>query len=133
MAVRLFRSADQHQNGAAPCGAIPQGVGKRRLYDDAILGICPALRIEREHAGTYQTGAAFDASFGLYEYPCRNGQTIRRHPEFLGQDRVRQTGHAAATGTFLRNRLNLFLEIEKRIESASPAFPALVFTAEERL
>ena len=84
MAVRFFRSADQHQNRAAPRGAVSQGTGEGRLHDDAVLGLRAPLPLERDPGGAHETGAQVDASVGVHQPAGRYRQAIRRHEEFLG-------------------------------------------------
>ena len=85
MAIRIFRPADPYQNRTAPRGPVSQGIGKGRFRDDAILGLRPALRLQGKYGGPYPAGPQIDAAFRNDEHPERNGQTIRRDFEFLGQ------------------------------------------------
>lgn len=64
---------------------VSQGIGKGRFRDDAILGLRPALRLQGKYGGPYPAGPQIDAAFRNDEHPERNGQTIRRDFEFLGQ------------------------------------------------
>lgn len=101
MAIRIFRPADPYQNRTAPRGPVSQGIGKGRLRDDAILGLRPALRLQGKYGGPYPAGPQIDAAFRNDEHPERNGQTIRRNFEFLGQSRTRRSRNTSTTGIFL--------------------------------
>ena len=110
MAIRIFRPADPYQNRTAPRGPVSQGIGKGRFRDDAILGLRPALRLQGKYGGPYPAGPPIDAAFRNDEHPERNGQTIRRDFEFLGQGRTRRSRNTSTTGIFL---IYLFCRTEK--------------------
>lgn len=110
MAIRIFRPADPYQNRTAPRGPVSQGIGKGRFRDDAILGLRPALRLQGKYGGPYPAGPQIDAAFRNDEHPERNGQTIRRDFEFLGQGRTRRSRNTSTTGIFL---IYLFCRTEK--------------------
>lgn len=96
----FFAPADPYQNRTAPRGPVSQGIGKGRFRDDAILGLRPALRLQGKYGGPYPAGPPIDAAFRNDEYPERNGQTIRRNFEFLGQGRTRRLRNTSTTGFF---------------------------------
>lgn len=51
--------------------------GGNRFFNDAVFGLCPTLRLEREYGGTHQPGKTLNAAIRIHGHFERYRQTIR--------------------------------------------------------
>lgn len=119
VAVRFFRFTYQHQKRAAFGDTLPESIGKRRLYNDAILCVYKALPKQGKHDSAYKQDKNGNTSRRACLHIECNGQAVRRNLELLGKGRAEKREYSAATGIIL---INLFFEI-LNIKTASNRLP----------